>query len=118
VDGHRGHLAPGHERGHRLDLDGVGDQPVGRLPEQDLARPGGPLQPGGHVDGVAGDERLPVMLPTGQHQAGVHPDAHRQGHLQLPLQVPVEVGHCVAQLGCGPDGAQGVVADKSAPAAD
>jgi hypothetical protein len=47
-----------HERLDRFRVDRVDDEDVRLRPEKDLARVGRLLQPGGDVDGVAGDQPL------------------------------------------------------------
>jgi hypothetical protein len=51
-------LAPQRERIDRLDVDGVFDQAIRRVPEEHLSGRRGLLQPGGDVHGVACNEAL------------------------------------------------------------
>ena len=75
VRGDRIRLPLERERCDRLDLDRAAGEQAGLLADQDLARLGGLLQPGGDVDGVAGGEPL---LGTRDDLAGVHAGTQKQ----------------------------------------
>jgi hypothetical protein len=97
------------QRPGRLGLDGVGDQPVGLLADQDLARAGRLLEPLGQVDGDAGELLLEGAGIADEHVAGV--DAQADVELQAALLAHL-LGQLVqgdAELGGRPDRPQGVV---------
>jgi hypothetical protein len=60
-----------YERLDRLDLDRAACEQAGLLADQDLARLGGLLEPGGNIDRIAGGQTL---LGTGDDLAGVDAD--------------------------------------------
>jgi hypothetical protein len=70
------------EHARLADLDGAAHQHFGAAAEQDLAGGGRLLEPRGDVDGVAGDERLPL---ADDDLAGVDADAagERDGACRL-----------------------------------
>ena len=75
----------------RLGLDRVGDQPVGLLADQDLARPGRLLEPLGQVDRGPGELLLEGAGVADEHVAGV--DAQADVELQAAL-----LAHLLGQL--------------------
>ena len=58
----------------RLDDDRVAYQPMRRLPDQDLVRRRRLLEALGDVDGLSGDEQMPLRVVAGDHLAGVDAD--------------------------------------------
>ena len=60
------------------DGDGVLDQRIGRLADQDVPGPGGLLEAFGEHDGLAGDEGLAAAGVAGDDLAGVDADPHLQ----------------------------------------
>jgi len=92
-----------------LHLDRVADQAQGGLAEQDLARLGGLLQPGGHVDGVAGGVGLAEPGAAVHHLAGVDAGARVQAHAEVAVQLGLQVAQGVAQLDRGAHRPHGVV---------
>jgi hypothetical protein len=62
---------------HRLDIDRVPDEAVGRLTEEYLAGGRRLLEAGRHVHGVPADEALSGRRIASDHLAGVHPDPRR-----------------------------------------
>jgi hypothetical protein len=76
----------------RLDLDGVADQAPGAAAEQDLARAGGLLQPGGQVDRVPDDQGGAEVGVAGDDLAGVDAGVQLQAHPRLALQPLVQLG--------------------------
>ena len=89
-------VLPLHVQGQGLGLDRVADEALRLVAEQHLSGAGGLLQPRGDVDGVAGDERVPL---PGDDLAGVDADA----------RLEPELVHVVAQLDGGAHGPQRVV---------
>ena len=102
-------LALERERLDRLDVHGVPDQPVGRVPEQDLAGAGRLLEAGRDVDGVARREPLARARVARHHLAGVDAGAHRDLDAPLGHQVDVQTGERVAHLDGRAHGPQRVV---------
>jgi hypothetical protein len=86
------------------------DEPVRLLAEEDLARPGRLLEPGGDVqrvgdhDGAAGDWVL-----AGCDLAGVDPDPHLDPGAMAPFEIGVQAREPGTDLGHGAHGAQRVV---------
>ena len=78
------------ERLDLLDLDLVPDEAVGQLAEEHLALPGGLLETGGDVDGVAGHQALAARGVAGHDLARVDARAVRELHAVDALQVVVE----------------------------
>ena len=83
------------QRLDRLDLDGILGQLQRRVADQDLARLGGLLEPGGEVDRVTGGQAL---RRAGDDLAGRHADApldaqlrERVAHLDRRAQRPERV---------------------------
>jgi len=97
----------GHDLG-RLDLDGVADQLPGPPAEQDLARAGRLLQPGGQVDGLPDHQRAQVGI-AGHDLAGVDPGVQLQVHVPVAGQPLVQLGQGGVHAGGRPDRPQGVV---------
>jgi hypothetical protein len=97
----------GHELG-RLDLDGVADQAPGAAAEQDLARAGRLLQPGGQADGLPDHQRAQVGV-AGHDLAGVDPGVDLQAHPALAGQPLVQLGQGGVHAGGRPDRPQGIV---------
>ena len=92
-----------------LQHDGVLDEAARRLPEQDLSRARGLLQPLGHVDRVAGREHLAAAPVARDDLAGVDADADADPLAQVALQLLVQLRKRQTQLGRGAHGAQRVV---------
>jgi hypothetical protein len=109
VGGQRLGLALELERLDGLGGDGVADEPEGGLADQDLARRGGLLEAGGHVDGIPGDERLPAARVAGHDLAGVDADPKRDRGAVAALELLVQVLQALLHLPSGPNGAEGVV---------
>ena len=131
---HQGRLAPDRRASQRLgrgDADGLPGGNRLRLalelerphvavldcsfggPDRALAhgnRPGAArdLQPGRHVDRVAGDG-VGIPYGAGQHLAGIDPDAQGEGDAVGRLGLDVELLHRGLHAQRGPDGALGVV---------
>ena len=91
------------------DLDGFSHQPVGGLADQDLARRGSLLQPGGDVHCVAGGQALGVTAVTGDDFAGVDTGPVLQGDPEPGPEGDVELLERLAHLGCRAHGPQRVV---------
>jgi len=60
------------------ELKCVSDERDCPLPDEHLTRPGGLLEPGRHVDRVAGHERAPLARPPDDDLASVHPNPQPQ----------------------------------------
>src|SRR5581483_9615826 len=93
----------------RFDLHRVPHEPVGRLAEQDFVRRRRLLQTRCGVHDVSGHEPL-ARCRVARHDlarvdAGPVPDRDAPALLELGVQLR----QCVAHLGCGPHGAEGVV---------
>ena len=73
-----------------LDRDHVGHQPVGQLAQQHLLGRCRLLQPGGDVDGVAGDQPLVGRRVAGDHLAGVDAGAVLERDAPARLEVGVQ----------------------------
>ena len=101
-------LALDRQRIARLREHRVTDELVGAGADQDLPRLGGLLQPGRHVDRVAGGDR-PVGLVGDHHLAGVDPRADADAHAVRRLQIGVQLVEGVAHLRRRADGPQRVV---------
>ena len=97
------------QRLHRLDLDGVAHELVGRLPDQDLAGGRRLFQPGGDVDGVAGHQPLAGGDVARDDLAGIDPGAVLQADAVVLLEPFVDHLEGFAHLRGRPDRAQGVV---------
>ncbi len=100
---------------HRLDRLGcyrVAQEAVRGLANQDLAGLGGLLEPGGHVDGVPGYQRLPGRRIPRHHLAGVQAGPGEDGDPPVPLQVSVQAFQPLLHLEGGSHGAKGVVLVK------
>jgi hypothetical protein len=88
---HRLRLPLEHKRLHRLCSHLLAHEPLRGLPEQDLACLRRLLQTRGHVDGIAGDERL----ARPRHDlAGVEPDPHLEAELLHRLAHPGRGPRC------------------------
>ena len=98
-----------HARPARLDDDRVAHEPVRRLPDQDLVRRRRLLEALGDVDGLSGDEQMPLRVVAGDHLAGVDADPVGQADAPARFELAVEDGECVAHLDGRPHRAQGVV---------
>ncbi len=72
-----------------LDFDGVACEPMRPLADQDVARVGRLLEPGGDVDGVARCEPLAGRGLAGDDLTGVHPDPHLEANAELLLELRV-----------------------------
>jgi hypothetical protein len=97
------------QRAGRLGLDRVGDQPVGLLTEQDLARPGRLLEPLGQVHRGAGELLLEGAGVADQHVAGVDADADVELEISLAADLLGQLVDGGAQLAGRLHGPQGVV---------
>ena len=75
----------------RHDLDGVSDQPVGGLADQDLPSRGRLLETGGDVHRVAGGQALGGAALTGDDFAGVDAGPVLQGDPELGSEGDVEL---------------------------
>ena len=106
---HRLRLALRGERGGGLRGDRVADQPVRRLPQQDVARTGVLLEPRRDVDRVPGDETLVGHRLTRDHLAGVDPDAVGDRDAPAGADLLVQAAECRAHLVRRADGPQRVV---------
>ena len=73
-----------------LDLDGVTNQPVGLLAEQDLARFGGLLETGGDVDRIAAGVELAAGGIARHHFTCVDPGSDGKGDPVLALKALVQ----------------------------
>ena len=102
-------LALERERPRRLQPDGVPHEPVRRLADQDLSRPGRLLEAGRDVHRVAGDEGLTVGRIADDHFARVHAGAELQLDALLLLELSVELIDGFVHLDHGSDGAERVV---------
>ena len=89
-----------------LDPDGVADESIGRLTEQDLARLSALLEPRGDVHRVACREPL---LRAGHHLTRVDADAELELDAVVPSEPAVQLGDPVPHLGRGSHGAERVV---------
>ena len=92
-----------------LDQDSVAHEHVRRLPDQDLVRLRRLLEALGDVDGLSGDEEVPLRVVAGDHLAGVDADPVGKPDAPDPLQLVVEDGECLAHLDRRPHRPQGVV---------
>ena len=97
------------ERIDRFRLDDVADQPIRVVPDEDPAGRGVLLEPGGDVDGVARDERLPRRRVPGDDLAGVHADAHLDRDAAIAPELLVQCGQPFAHLDRRAHGPQRVV---------
>ena len=102
-------LALDRERPDGRRRDGVADEVVGGLAEQDLARLGGLLEAGGDVDGVAEDRVLPARAVADEDLAGVDPGPGLDREPPRARELRVELLEGFAHLGGGADRAQRVV---------
>jgi hypothetical protein len=75
------------ERLDRLDSNGMADEPVGLLSDQDLVWPGRLLQPRGDVDRVARDHRLAGREVAGHHLPGVDPGSDLEPRPPILLEL-------------------------------
>jgi hypothetical protein len=107
--GERLRLALDRERPDGRRRDGVADELVGGLAEQDLARRGGLLEAGGDVDGVAEDRVLPARAVADEDLAGVDPGPRLDREPPRARELRVELLEGLAHLGRGADRAQRVV---------
>ena len=97
------------ERGDGVDVDGIPDEAVGRLAEQDLAGLRGLLEPRGDVHGVARDQALAGRGVPGDDLPGVHADPRGQLDPVVALELGVQLGEGVVHAGRGDDGSERVV---------
>ena len=81
---------------------GALDERVGCCADQDLARRGALLQPGGDVDGISGDEGLAAGRVAGDDLAAVDAGACCEPHAPLALELVVEVVDLGAQVATRP----------------
>ena len=79
------------------------------VPDEDAAGRGVLLEPGGDVDGVAGDERLPGRRVPGDDLTGVHADAHLEPDASIAPEFLVQCGQPFAHLDASAHGPQRVV---------
>jgi hypothetical protein len=103
---HRRRLALQLERLELLVVDGLARRPHGPLADGDASGPGGALEPGRDVDGVAGD-RVVAADGTRQHLAGVHADP--QVEVDARGERLVDLPHRVLHAEPGADRPLGVV---------
>jgi hypothetical protein len=93
----------------RLDLDGVADQAVGRLADQDLAGSGALLQPRRGVHGVPRDEPLAGGGIPWDHLTGGDAGSNGQGDAALGLEVRVQPVEGMLHFAGSPEGPDGIV---------
>lgn len=93
-----------------LDGDGGAGGAQRLRADQDLPRAGVLLQPGGHVDRLAGDQRLPGGgVGTGHHLPGVDADPDTDAQAEALLQFGVEAFQRLADAEGGGERPAGVV---------
>ena len=109
VRGNRLRLAFERQRLHGLGVDGVPDEPVRRLPEEDLERGRGLLEPSRDVDRVAGDEPLSGRRVAGDDLAGVHARPVDEPDAPASLELVVQRRERPLHVRGRADGAQRVV---------
>ena len=81
-----------------LDLDRVAGERERPLAEQDLARAGRLLEPGGDVDRVAGRQPLAGVSLSGHDLAGVDADPRLERDAVVALEIAVQRGEPLAHL--------------------
>ena len=87
------------QRRRRFGLDAVAHEPVGLLAEQYLAGLGSLLEPGSHVDRIAGGEPL---LGARDDLAGVYAHAELEARAVVPFELVVQLVEPAAELVGGP----------------
>ncbi len=97
------------ERRDWLGGDCVPDEPEGRLADQDLARGGGLLEPGGDVDRIARDERLPQACIACYDLTRIEADAKRDPRAEALLELGVQPREALLHLPGCPHRPQSVV---------
>ena len=97
------------ERLDRLGFDGLANEAVGRLAEQDLTRRRLLLQAGGDVDCVAGHECRVGCGGASHDLAGVHADPDLDGRASVAFELLVERGELLAHVRRGTDRPQSIV---------
>jgi hypothetical protein len=91
------------------DGHGVTNEPIRLLAEEDLAGPGGLLEAGGDVDGIAGGVEVAFGWVADDDFAGVDAGADGQRHTPLARELLVQVAETHAHVDGRPDGTEGVV---------
>ena len=74
------------------------DEPAGLRADDDAARRRRGLEPGGRVDGVAGDEPVAGDTVDARDLAGVDADPELEADTEVVLELAVQLGHRVAHL--------------------
>ena len=97
------------ERFDGFRLDRVADEAIRLVADQDLARVGGGLEPGGRVHGVAGDAAEVGRIGTHEDLAGVHADPAGEPDAVVALELVVEVLERRAHVDGGADRSERVV---------
>jgi hypothetical protein len=109
VGGRRFRLALQLEGLNGLGHDGVFDEAIRGLAEEDLHRRRVLLEAGRRVHGVAGDETMPDAHVAGDDLTGVHARAVGQPDTPDALELVVQVGEPALHVRRRPDRAEGVV---------
>ena len=118
VRGHSLGLALQRKRLHRNDLDGVLDEPVGELADQDVVRRSSLLEPRGDVHGIPGHEPLPADRLARHDLARVDPDPVLEGDPPAPRELGAQVHQRALHLGRRSHGPERVVLVHLAQAED
>jgi hypothetical protein len=92
-----------------VDGQGVTNESIRLLAEEDLARFRGLLEAGGDVDGIAARIEVACGRVADDDLARVDACADGQGDATLPRQLFVQLGEATPRLGRRSDGAEGVV---------
>ena len=103
---------------HRLGVDRMADEAIGRFPKQDLTRRRGLLEACRRVDRVAGHEPLPRPRVARNDLAGIDSGAIADRDAPPLLELVIERRQAFAHLDGGPHGPESVVLLRARKAED